>query len=64
MSLLIHKQGAKQPVHLCLHATTQDIIKYLCLPVPLQMYMFLPGFERFLWDTLEMNNIVFASDEK
>ncbi|KAM7403516.1 hypothetical protein PAMA_004124 [Pampus argenteus] len=28
-----------------------------------KMYMFLPGFESFLWDILGMNNIVFPNDQ-
>ncbi|XP_061897173.1 lysophosphatidylserine lipase ABHD12-like isoform X2 [Entelurus aequoreus] len=28
-----------------------------------KLYMFLPGFEDFLWDTLETNNLLFANDE-
>ncbi|KAM4625722.1 lysophosphatidylserine lipase ABHD12-like [Polymixia lowei] len=28
-----------------------------------KMYMFFPGFERLLWNILEMNNIVFANDK-
>ncbi|KAF3700911.1 Monoacylglycerol lipase ABHD12 [Channa argus] len=29
----------------------------------IKMYMFLPGFESFLWNTMERNNIVFANDK-
>ncbi|XP_054651885.1 protein ABHD12B-like isoform X1 [Dunckerocampus dactyliophorus] len=28
-----------------------------------KLYTFLPGFEDFLWDTLEANNLVFANDD-
>uniref|UniRef100_A0A665TSG0 AB hydrolase-1 domain-containing protein n=1 Tax=Echeneis naucrates TaxID=173247 RepID=A0A665TSG0_ECHNA len=32
-------------------------------PLFLQMYMFLPGFQSLLWNTLDKNNIEFANDK-
>lgn len=43
----------------CAFTPTVIVSKYVA-----QLYTFLPGFELFLWNTLEKNKLIFANEDK
>ncbi|KAK2892105.1 lysophosphatidylserine lipase ABHD12-like [Channa argus] len=58
----VQEQGSAVDA-LILEAPYTRIGELVAIHPLIKMYMFLPGFESFLWNTMERNNIVFANDK-